>query len=32
MNDGHFPGSPSQGQNAFTTVSYSCQVYVTSNR
>lgn len=32
MNDGNFPGSPSQGQNAFTTVSYSCQVYVTSNR
>lgn len=32
MNDRNFPGSPSQGQNAFTTISYSCQVYVTCIR
>lgn len=32
VNDGNFPGSPSEKQSALTTVSHSCQVFVTHIR
>ena len=32
LNDSDFQGSPSETQNTFTTVSHSCQVFVSSVR